>query len=94
MTTSGWPLGRTAPGKTGDGPVVSFAVCLGCGAHIDGWRERLLPIDAGSFALTERGELTLHVEHEGACLKCGGGSAEIRVEARHSPCMWPARRVL
>jgi RNA polymerase-binding transcription factor DksA len=82
----GSPLGRTAPEKKGDAPVVSFAVCLDCGADIDSWRERLLPIEAGTLAVTDRGELALQVEYHGLCDKCGGGRAEIRVEAR--PQLW------
>jgi hypothetical protein len=77
-----WPLDRTAPEKKGKALVVSFAVCTDCGAEIDAWQERLLPITAGALAVTERGELALRVEHEGACDACGGGRAEIRVEAR------------
>jgi RNA polymerase-binding transcription factor DksA len=82
MTTPGWPTGGTAPEKTGNAPVVSFAVCLDCGADIDSWRERLLPVPAGTLAVTERGALALRVDLEGVCDKCGGGHAEIRVEAR------------
>jgi hypothetical protein len=84
---TGWPLGRTAPEKKGAAPVVSFAVCIDCGADIDSWRERLLPIKSGSLVVTERGELAVRVEHNGACDKCGGGRAEIRVEAR-GPRLW------
>jgi hypothetical protein len=62
--------------------VVSFAVCVDCGVEVNSWRERLLPIKTGILALTERGQLALHVEHEGVCYACGGGRAEIRVEAR------------
>lgn len=79
---TGWPVSRTAPQKTGDAPVISFAVCLDCGADIDSWRERLLPIQTGTLAVTESGALALHVEREGVCDRCGGGRAEIRVEAR------------
>lgn len=86
MAASGLHLGRTAPGKTGDAPVDSFAICLDCGADIDSWRERLLPIKTGTLAITERGELALQVEHDGLCDRCGGGRAEIRVEAR--PQLW------
>jgi hypothetical protein len=86
MTASGWPLRRAAPRQTGkDDPVEAFAVCLDCGADIADWRERLLPIRAGSLAVTEDGELALHVECEGICDQCGGGRAEVRVEGRHVP---------
>ena len=70
------------PAKKGGAPVVSFAVCVDCGADIDSWQERLLPMKTGTLAVTEHGELALHVEHEGVCDECGGGRAEIRVEAR------------
>jgi hypothetical protein len=43
-----------ASDKTGDAPVVSFAICLDCGADIDAWRERLLPIRTGSLRLGAR----------------------------------------
>jgi hypothetical protein len=79
---TGWPLDRTAPAKSSSAPVVSFAVCVDCGADVDSWRERLLPIQTGTLAVTERGELALRVECEGVCGECGGGRAEIRVEAR------------
>jgi hypothetical protein len=83
MTASGTPLRRTAPRQLGaDDPVEAFALCLDCGADIANWRERLLPIRAGSFTLTARGELALHVEREGICDECEGGRAEVRVEAR------------
>ncbi len=74
-------LSRTE--KTG---ILSFAVCVDCGVDIDSWRERLLPIHAGTLAITERGALALHVEHDGVCDGCGGGRAEIRVETR--PQLW------
>jgi hypothetical protein len=80
-----WPVSRTVSQKTGDAPVVSFAVCLDCGADIDSWRERL-PIQTGTLTVTERGALALRVDREGVCDKCGGGHAEIRVEAR--PALW------
>jgi hypothetical protein len=83
---TGWPLGRTAPERNGDAAVVSFAVYTGCGADIEAWRERLLPIETGTLAVTEGGELAVHVEREGVCDECGGGRAEIRVEAR--PLLW------
>lgn len=83
MTQSGWPLPRPAARKTEEPfSVVSFAVCVDCGADIEAWRERLLPPSAGTFALTEQGALALRVEQEGVCHECGGGLAEIRVEAR------------
>jgi hypothetical protein len=64
-------------------PVVAFAVCLDCGANIADWRERPVPIRAGTLSVTERGDLALHVEREGVCSECGGGRAEIRVEGRY-----------
>jgi hypothetical protein len=86
-TSSGWPLRRAASAKGDhDSPVVAFAVCLGCGVDIDGWRERLLPILTGSLVVTDHGELALDVEREDVCLECGGDSAEIRVGARHHLC--------
>jgi RNA polymerase-binding transcription factor DksA len=84
MATSGPPFRRTALGQPGeDAPVGTFAICLDCGAEIAGWRERLLPIRSGSLAVTEDGAVALHVEREGICEACGGGRAEVRVEARH-----------
>jgi hypothetical protein len=80
--TTGWLIDRTAPEKGGEAPVASFALCLDCGADIEAWRERLLPVRGGTLAITERGELALHVEREGVCDGCGGGRAEIRVEGR------------
>lgn len=78
-----WPLRRAAPRQPGgDAAVEAFAVCLDCGAEIAEWRERVIPIHAGNLALTERGELALHVEHDGVCGECGGGRAEVRVEVR------------
>jgi hypothetical protein len=86
MLASAGPVRWPAPGEPDeDAPVVAFAVCLDCGANIARWRERLLPIDAGTLAVTERGELALHVEREGVCDRCGGRRAEIRVEARRLP---------
>ncbi len=82
---SSWPH-RRSDGSPGDFPAVAFAVCLDCGVDIDGWRERLLPVRNGTLAVTERGELALDVEREGACPECGSGSAEIRVEARRQLC--------
>jgi hypothetical protein len=63
---------------------MTFAIYLDCAADIDGWRARLLPIQTNTLVVAERGALALQVEREGACDKCGGGSAEIRFEAR--PC--------
>ena len=84
---SGSPFRRAASDKPDDySPVVAFAVCLDCGVDIDGWRERLLPLTKGTLAVTERGDLALDVDHEGACDECGGSSAEIRVEARRRLC--------
>ncbi len=81
--SSGPPTRRSVPGGAGeDSSAVAFAVCLDCGTDIDAWRERLLPVRSGRLAVTERGELAIDVEREGACTACGGGSAEIRVEAR------------
>ena len=42
-----------------------------------------VPIHAGTLAVTEGGELALHVECEGICEQCSGGGAESRVEAGH-----------
>jgi hypothetical protein len=82
MLKRGEPGLRTAPDHRHD--ETAFAVCRECGAEIPDWRERLLPIDTAAFALTERGELALHIEHAGACSACSGGSVEIRVEAARS----------
>lgn len=79
---TGWPVPLMAAGKTdGQAPVASFAVCVDCGADIEAWRERLLPVVTGTLAITENGSLAVRVEHEGICDACGGGLAEIRVEA-------------
>ena len=86
MAASGSPLRRAAPRELpADDPVEAFAICLDCGADVADWRERLLPIRAGSFTVTARGELALHVEREGICDECGGERAEIRVEGRGLP---------
>jgi hypothetical protein len=86
MLASGGPVRCPAPGEPDeDAPVVAFAVCLDCGANIAGWRERLLPVDAGTLAVTERGDLAIQVVRQGACPECGGGRAQIRIEARHLP---------
>jgi hypothetical protein len=52
--------------------------CLDCGADIADWRERLLPIDAGTLAVTERGDLAIQVVRQGACLECGGARGDPR----------------
>ena len=69
---------RTTPSKPSP-------FCLDCGADVADWRERLLPVRAGSLAVTERGELALHVERDGVCDECGGERVEIRVEGRGLP---------
>jgi hypothetical protein len=51
------PSARLARRETA--PIVTFAICLDCAADIDGWRERLLPIQTGTLAVTERGALAL-----------------------------------
>jgi|HubBroStandDraft_6_1064221.scaffolds.fasta_scaffold655014_2 hypothetical protein len=61
-------------------PEGARAICRDCGADIQSWRARVLPLDAAAFAVTEAGQLALHVERRGACVACGGGRVEIRVE--------------
>lgn len=61
----------------------SFAVCLACGAAIENWRERFMPLRRGELALTERGELAVRVRKPEACRACGHNLVEIRVEDSH-----------
>jgi hypothetical protein len=58
----------------------AFAVCAGCGAAIEGWRERITPVPHGELVRTERGELAIRVQDRGACPVCGHDVVEIRVE--------------
>jgi hypothetical protein len=86
MTARESPLHRAASRQLeADDPVEAAAICLDCGADIADWRERLLPIRAGSLAVTERGDLALHIERKTVCDECGGGRAEVRVQARQLP---------
>jgi hypothetical protein len=62
-------------------PLDVYAACVECGASIQHWRAKLLPIACAELVLTERHELALRVSaEEELCTLCGGDRAEIRVD--------------
>jgi len=61
----------------------AFAVCAACGAGVEGWRDRLTPVERGALVLTERGDLAVRVRDPDSCAACGNDIVEIRVEEPH-----------
>jgi hypothetical protein len=57
-----------------------YAACASCGATIDDWAPRLLPLDHARLVLTARCELALWASAVRACPVCHGSIAEIRIE--------------